>query len=295
MHCPSCLKLGLKVMAKTSHDHGSMYQRAVLSEAHIIGHETRFSIRWVSKGEYMYETAERQYNLKPGQFLILNHQQQYNAFLQSKIAETVSHTISFDLLSLSRVWYNINEKETVLADNPEPSSIIWPLFFENCFRMNSQMKELTCSFENIDRFLPNQDETFLLMLGQLLVQQRQHEGRQQSIPSAKKATRHELYRRLWVAFEALHDAPENFLSIEVLSQLACMSPFHFLRSFKSAFGISPHQLQTRLKIEKAMAMMCNKKEPLVEIALQVGFEDLSSFSHAFKRVTGIAPSLFLKT
>ena len=82
------------------------------------------------------------------------------------------------------------------------------------------------------------------------------------------------------------------LDVATLAGEAYASPAHFARSFKRAFGETPHRYLQRRRIERAADLIRNTDAPLTEIALHVGFATPSSFTRAFKEVTGRPPSAY---
>jgi AraC-like DNA-binding protein len=91
---------------------------------------------------------------------------------------------------------------------------------------------------------------------------------------------------------------ENFLTISGIGEVALasnLSEFHFFRSFKQAFGSTTYQYILNKRLELARAMLENHEIPITEIAATCNFPDLFTFSKAFKRHFGIAPSQFQKS
>jgi len=89
-------------------------------------------------------------------------------------------------------------------------------------------------------------------------------------------------RRLEADFEAPHS----------LSELACsagLSRYHFLRIFKGVTGITPHQWLLRTRLRKAAHLLVTTGDAVTDIALDVGFEDLSNFIHSFRAELGVSP------
>ena len=70
------------------------------------------------------------------------------------------------------------------------------------------------------------------------------------------------------------------------------SPFHFLRSFRWATGLTPHQYVLRTRLHRAAVRLRLSNEPVSTIAFDAGFNDLSTFNRRFKRVIGVSPGLF---
>ena len=82
------------------------------------------------------------------------------------------------------------------------------------------------------------------------------------------------------------------LDIEAIARSAHLSRAHFIRSFRDAFGETPHRYLQRRRIERAMAMLRETRLPVTEICLEVGFNSLGSFSSTFREVVGCSPSQY---
>jgi AraC family transcriptional regulator len=85
------------------------------------------------------------------------------------------------------------------------------------------------------------------------------------------------------------------LSLVSLAQLAQLSPFHFSRAFKQSFGMPPHQYLTSRRIARAKSLLAERKLSVTEIGLDVGFSETSSFTAAFRKVTGETPSAYRRS
>jgi AraC family transcriptional regulator len=82
------------------------------------------------------------------------------------------------------------------------------------------------------------------------------------------------------------------ISLSQLAELARLSPYHFARAFKQSFGVPPHRYHTARRVEHAKALLAQPDRSVTEIGLQVGFSETSSFSAAFRRLTGNTPTQF---
>jgi AraC family transcriptional regulator len=95
-------------------------------------------------------------------------------------------------------------------------------------------------------------------------------------------------RKRLAAYIEAHLADE--LRLAALAELAGLSPYHFARAFKQSFGVPPHRYHTVRRIEHAKALLQTASHSVTEVALAVGYAETSSFSAAFRKVTGVAPS-----
>lgn len=83
------------------------------------------------------------------------------------------------------------------------------------------------------------------------------------------------------------------LKLEKVAQVACFSPFHFHRVFRSLLGETLNQFVKRQRLERALYLMSHAPgRSLTEISLECGFSSSSDFSRSFKSRYGTAPSAF---
>lgn len=71
-----------------------------------------------------------------------------------------------------------------------------------------------------------------------------------------------------------------------------LSPFHFLRVFRSVAGTTPHQYLIGARLRLAVRMLLDTQLPVTQIAYEVGFQDLSNFVNTFRRVIGCSPGVY---
>jgi AraC-like DNA-binding protein len=65
-----------------------------------------------------------------------------------------------------------------------------------------------------------------------------------------------------------------------------LSPFHFLRLFSRALGVTPHQYLVRARLRRAARLLAERERRITDVALDVGFADLSNFVRTFHRAAG---------
>lgn len=100
-------------------------------------------------------------------------------------------------------------------------------------------------------------------------------------------------KRLQNALDYLHSSFSENISVAELAALACFSEYHFIRSFRKRFGVSPHGYLTQIRLDEARQLL-RRGKPLAETALAVGFCDQSHLDRRFKRVYGITPGQFVR-
>ena len=81
-------------------------------------------------------------------------------------------------------------------------------------------------------------------------------------------------------------------SLAGLARDAAMSRYHFLRMFRQVIGMTPHQYVLRMRMHRAAVRLRRSDEPVSTIALDAGFNDLSTFNRRFRRIIGASPTAF---
>jgi len=82
------------------------------------------------------------------------------------------------------------------------------------------------------------------------------------------------------------------IELEDIARQAGVSPFHFLRLFSAALGVTPHQYLVRSRLRRAARHLADDDKAVTEIAYDVGFNDLSNFVRTFHRAAGVSPTKF---
>lgn len=99
-----------------------------------------------------------------------------------------------------------------------------------------------------------------------------------------------LLRRLLRAKDRMDAASHEEWPVERLARVSGVSEAHFARSFKDAFGAPPHRYLLTRRVERAKALLRDTDRPIIDIALETGWQSLSTFGRVFKDVTGESPS-----
>ena len=99
----------------------------------------------------------------------------------------------------------------------------------------------------------------------------------------------ELLRRLLRAKDRMDGASHEEWPIRRLAKVSCVSPAHFARAFKQAFGSPPHRYLLTRRIERAVALLRDTDLPITDIAFQTGWKSLGTFGRIFRDITGENP------
>ncbi len=85
---------------------------------------------------------------------------------------------------------------------------------------------------------------------------------------------------------------EEPLDVPALARGALMSPGHFSRSFRAAYGESPYSYLMTRRIERAKALLRRGDLSVTEVCFAVGCTSLGSFSSRFTELVGASPSAY---
>ena len=99
-------------------------------------------------------------------------------------------------------------------------------------------------------------------------------------------------QRLSDAVRHIEEHADMPLALGDLAQVARMSRYHFLRTFRQTLGVTPYQLLLNLRLRRAATALKTSAAPIAEVAFTAGFGDLSTFNARFRNVTGMTPQAF---
>lgn len=82
------------------------------------------------------------------------------------------------------------------------------------------------------------------------------------------------------------------IDVMALARIALMSPGHFSRSFRAAFGETPYSYLMTRRIERAKALLRRGDLSVTAVCFEVGCSSLGSFSTRFTELVGESPSAY---
>jgi AraC-like DNA-binding protein len=82
------------------------------------------------------------------------------------------------------------------------------------------------------------------------------------------------------------------LGVDDLARAAGLSPAHFSRQFRQAFGETPHQYLLTRRLERAAALLRTTDRSVADICLSVGLQSIGSFTTSFGRMFGMSPTAY---
>jgi AraC family transcriptional regulator len=95
-----------------------------------------------------------------------------------------------------------------------------------------------------------------------------------------------------IVTQHIEDHVGEQISLGALAELARLSQAHFCRAFKQSFGVPPHEYHVQRRIEKAKALLAERNASVTDVGFALGYSHTSSFSVAFRKITGRSPREF---
>jgi AraC family transcriptional regulator len=119
------------------------------------------------------------------------------------------------------------------------------------------------------------DEQFHYLLTRMLRRDQQLGELPQRIDCVRASKRHELMRRLGWATDYMHSNLQHALTLDGIARAARLSSFHFLRTFRQVYGMTPMDYLREQRTRRALALLETTQLPITEVAQLVGLSRLS--------------------
>lgn len=254
-----------------------------------------YLIRYLLQGSESFRVGHDTYLVKEGEYLILNPHPQvhFSGLTESKglwvalSPQDVHAYLAGEQLREPSKW---SESKLFNKDLPEMCEQAYPAQDDRLGRWLNEWSQ---------RMLepgPANDSLFKAAYRQSMIRliSSQYEAYRcmGQLNSAKRTTKLELYKRLCIARNYIHDHLSHNLDLDTLAQVACLSKYHFIRLFKEAFGETPRQYLIGKRLERARNLLLHTHLTFHEICHEVGLKDSSSFGRLFKRTFGATPQVF---
>jgi len=260
-------------------------------------HWTTLSLKFAFGGIEQYILGDMKYSVESSHYLILNRDTMYKSLISShKPVESL--TLNFTSEFAEDVFYSSFNNDEYLLDYPEVRDRHPVNFFQKLYRSDPHIQAMVNSLR--EKVKNSSADTALL--NEFLHSILEHTFRTQlteskladSVSSIKRSTRVELYSRLCRARDYMTSNFTEPVDLNKLASIACLCPHHFLRKFKSSFGVSPHKFLTAVRLDHAKKMLEETSLSVTEICLSCGYESLSAFGELFRKSYGLWPDAYRK-
>lgn len=253
------------------------------------------SLKTFQGGAAHYTVAGSRYVVDDRCYLVLNEGQEYAINVDTP-TPVESFCLFFAPGFAEAVHYSMTATPARLLDEPTPPTQQPCLFYERTYpyatELNACLQPLRMASAQQTGETGWFAEQFHTIMQALLAQQQATQTEVAALPYLRPATRDELYRRVYLAREYMLASLDQPLTVDDLAAQACLSPNHFLRTFKQIFHQTPHQYLVEQRLLRAVHLLHSTALTVTEIGLAVGFESLGSFSWRFRRRFGQSPEQY---
>jgi AraC-like DNA-binding protein len=255
------------------------------------------SIKTVGHGEEWYGVDGRRLVVRPGQFLILNNDQEYSCHIETDEKVSVFSVFFKKDFAASILQDAISPDERSLEDPSIHGNT--PEFFQTLTDIDNvlerQLQRLKTTLK-VNAYEPAMvDEHLVFLLRGLLQAHRTALYQAGLVNAVKMPTRMEIFRRLCIARDFMHSSFMERSELYDIGQASCLSVPQLVRQFKAVFQRTPHQYLTGIRLGHAARLLKNSPLSVQEIACSCGFEDSSAFCRIFRLKYGLSPLLFRST
>ena len=254
------------------------------------------SVKTIVAGSAVWEAGGRRFVVHENSYLVLNDRQHYRMVIDSARRVT-TFCLFFQRGFVEDVFRGLTTPAAELLDSPRPPAPLPLGFVEKLETQESRVLGLVREMRGrvLGGVTSKQEleRDFYAVAEQLVVERQQADALVAKLPALRAATRQELYRRLLRGRDFILSTLDRPVLLADVAREACLSPYHFHRTFTRAFRETPHAYLTRQRLEKARLMLGQGGRSVTEVCFECGFESPTSFSQLFRRRFGASPREFL--
>lgn len=252
------------------------------------------TLKFVSSGVQCYQIDKKEFIVHPDCFLMINKGTEFESKIESD-EYVKSMSISFDSNFIMDMHRTLKSPTAYLLENlaaPQKSDYHYPetllplksnLRF-NLHHLNSFIKNKVNDDHLLEEYLHHTFINYMEIFNQdiLLAEVR--------LECLKSHTGKEVIRRLNLAKEYIYCNYNQQIELKAIAKNCCLSVNHLLRTFKLAFGETPHQFLTKVRLQRAHYLIKNSRFSVHDIVNTVGFECPSSFIRLYKTFYNCTPA-----
>lgn len=249
-------------------------------------HNEDLTLKFVFSGLQTHLVNKKKFIVHPDCFLTINKGTSYESNIQS-LNYVQSMSISFDstfIHDMHRTYLNTNN---YLLDNLTDNRVKEYSFPETILPIKNN---LAFNLQHLNRFIKNKGSDDHLLeeylhhsyINYLEIFNQDILLAEERLNCLKQHTRTEIIKRLNLAKDYIYCNYNQPIELKAIAEHSCLSVNHLLRTFKQAFGQTPHQFLTKIRLKRANHLIKNTTYAINEIVSTVGFECSSSFIRLYK-------------
>jgi AraC family transcriptional regulator len=98
-----------------------------------------------------------------------------------------------------------------------------------------------------------------------------------------------------IVVDYIEEHLDEQIPLVTLANLARLSTYYFCRAFKQSLGMPPHRYHTFRRVERAKSLLADANQSVTEVGLSLGFNETSSFTATFRKITGLTPTAYRRS
>jgi AraC family transcriptional regulator len=255
------------------------------------------SLKCAFKGTEYYKVNHCTYAVSDHNYLLLNNDNHYSSHIDSA-KEVESFTVNFTAVLAAQAAQALSSSDDFHLDNWNhcPSQIE---FCEKLSPHDSSISPLIFHLRSlVPGFCANKpkiEEVYFLLIEKLLLREKEFQKEILRVPALRLSTKRELYKRLFRTKDYIDSCYNKDITTSELASISFLNQTYFLRQFKKCFQITPRQYIILKRMEAAKALLESQANlSVTELCIEVGYNDLSSFSKLFKHFYQYSPENYQK-
>lgn len=250
------------------------------------------SIKAVTSGVEDYFIDERRLSVDRETFLILNADRCYASSIES-MQPVHSFSIFFDRILVDQSWSLLRYTSETLLEDPQRRSSTAPDFSERLYHHERLVSPaLGYIQQHIEAGMEDElwlEEHLGFLLQRMLRLEFNLVRQQQLVHARKGSTQREVERRLARGVDFICTHFKEPITLAQIAAAAQLSPYYFLRQFRSVYGCSPGKYIRRRRCRAALELLRKSTWSMAEIAEEVGLGTRSSLCRRIKAEFGVEP------
>jgi AraC-like DNA-binding protein len=232
------------------------------------------SIKAAAGGDEEYFIDGRRIAVGDDTFLILNANRMYASRVQAH-NPILSFSIFFRPGLLADVLRGVIEPAESQLERPSESGAVGFEFAEHLHSHDRAVSPvLRHIYNNVTSGVNNElwyEEQLHFLLQRMVRLHCRERAREAEISAVRPATRKEIYRRLGLGVTFMHSNYRESLDLDAIASASFLSRFHFLRTFKEVYRVTPSVYLNRYRTGVAARLLATTSLSHTAIAHSVGF------------------------
>jgi AraC family transcriptional regulator len=251
------------------------------------------SVKAIFSGAGVWETGGRAFVVRENSYLVVHRDQPYSFGIDS-VAPTTTLSVFFQHGFVETVHRDVTRPDRAVLDaagSAAAGSLEWPAHLApSPSRVLDALRMLYDANARGRASATGMEEAFLRIGRALVGELPRLDESAFRLSCVRASTRRELMARVLRGRDCLISRMDERVSVADAARAACMSQYHFFRTFREAFRATPHQFLTLQRLERARTLLRGGRHSVTEACMASGFQSVGSFSALFRRHFGVPPS-----